>query len=311
MTKRKLLPALIFTLLAAFGGCSRDKPAEGRITIGVSYQNLSNEFIINMQDALRAKAKELNVNLIELDAQGRAENQISHCENFLSRGVDAVILNPEDQQGSAPALALVVKAGKPVVVVNSLVANVKEANAYVGSDDTEAGRIAATEIMRRLGGKGQIAVLHGAYGHSAEVQRSEGIRQVLAKFPAATIVSEQTGQWDRAKSLAVMENWLSSGRRIDAVIAQNDEMALGAQEAIEGAGKQKQILVIGIDAIPDALRAVAAGKLAATLFQDSRGQGATAVELAAALAQGKSVPKQTFLPFQLVTADNVAKFMKP
>jgi inositol transport system substrate-binding protein len=264
-----------------------------------------------MQDAIRAKAKELNVNLVELDAQGKAENQMAHCENFLSRSVDAVILNPADQQGSAPALALVVQAHRPVVVVNSIVSNVKEAGAYVGSEDGEAGRIAAAEIMRRLDGKGQIVVIHGPYGHSAEVQRSEGIRKELAKYPQAAIVSEQTGGWDRAKSLAVMENWLSSGRKIDAVIAQNDEMALGAEEAIEAAGKQKQILVIGIDAIPDALRAVGAGKLAGTVFQDARGQGSTAVELAVALAQGKTVRKDNYLPFQLVTRDNLEKFLKP
>jgi inositol transport system substrate-binding protein len=154
-------------------------------------------------------------------------------------------------------------------------------------------------------------VIHGPNGHSAEVQRSDGIRQVLAKFPGAKIVLEQTANWDRAQALNLMENWLASGRQIDAVIAQNDEMALGAYKAIETAGKQKEIAVIGIDAIPDALKAVADGKLVGTVFQDARGQGSLAVDLAVQLVQGQTVKHDNYIPFQLVTKENLSNFLKP
>jgi inositol transport system substrate-binding protein len=164
--------------------------------------------------------------------------------------------------------------------------------------------------MDVLQGKGNIAVIHGPNGHSAEVQRSEGIRQVLGKYPDAKIVLEQTANWDRAQALNLMENWLASGQKIDAVIAQNDEMALGALKAIQAAGKQNDIAVIGIDAIPDALKAVADGKMVGTVFQDAKGQGAMAVDLAVQLAQGKQVSHDNYIPFQLVTKDNVASFQK-
>ena len=300
-------------LIAALTGCGQKEssPAQHRISIGISYQDLQNEFIINIQDAVRAEAQKLNVDLLEADGQGKAENQISQVQNFIAQGVDAVILNPYDREGSAPAVDLAVKAHKPVVVVNAIVSNLDQANAYVGSEDAEAGRIEAQRIVDVLHGKGNVVIIHGPNGHSAEVQRTQGIRQILAKYPGIKIVAEQTANWDRAQALNLMENWLASGRQIDGVIAQNDEMALGALKAVEAAGKQKQIAVIGIDAIPDALKAVADGQMVGTVFQDAKGQGTLAVDLAVRLAEGKSVKHDNYIPFQLVTKENVAKFLKP
>ncbi|HTB85941.1 MAG TPA: substrate-binding domain-containing protein [Candidatus Sulfotelmatobacter sp.] len=306
--------ALTAVLLAAVAGCGQKEksPAQNpsRLTIGISYQNLQNEFIINIQDAVRAEAQKMDVNLVEVDGQGKAENQISQVEDFVARGVDAVILNPYDKDGSAHAVDLAVQAHKPIVVVNAIVSNLDKANAYVGSEDVKAGNIAAQRIMDVLLGKGNIAVIHGPNGHSAEVQRTEGIRQILTNYPNAKIVVEQTANWDRAQALNLMENWLASGQQIDAVIAENDEMALGALKAIEAAGKQNQISVIGIDAIPDALKAVADSKMVGTVFQDAKGQGALAVDLAVQLAQGKTVKHDNYIPFQLVTKENVINFQK-
>ena len=307
---KKTTAAVLLAL--ALTGCNQSQKSETahKITIGISYQNLQNEFIINIQDAVRAEAEKMGVNLIEADGQGKAENQIAQTEDFITRNVDAIILNPYDKEGSAHAVDLAVQAHKPIVVVNAIVSNLQKANAYVGSEDAEAGRIAAQRIIDVLQGKGDVAVIHGPNGHSAEVQRSDGIRQVLSKYPDAKIVVEQTANWDRAQALNLMENWLASGRKIDAVIAQNDEMALGALKAIEAAGKQKEIAVIGIDAIPDALRAVADGRLVGTVFQDAKGQGTLAVDLAVQLVEGKPVKHDNYIPFQLVTTNNVASFQK-
>jgi inositol transport system substrate-binding protein len=309
---KSLLPVIIVLLTLAFAGCNQKQDqttaqAGHRITVGISYQNLQNEFIINIQEAVRNEAKKLNVDLA--DGQGSAESQISEVQDFIARGVDAIILNPYDKEGSAHAVDLAVQAHKPIVIVNAIVSNLDKADAYVGSQDAEAGRIAAQRIMDVLHGRGNIAVIHGPYGHSAELQRSEGIREVLAKYPGGSIVLEQTANWDRAQALNLMENWLASGHKIDAVIAQNDEMALGAYKAIEAAGKQKDIAVIGIDAIPDALKAVAAGKLAGTVFQDAKGQGSLAVDLAVQIVQGGKVKHDNYLPFTLVTTENVGKFL--
>lgn len=308
MNARKLLKSfLLVASCALMAGCSH-RSGIHRITIGISYQNLQNEFIINIQDAVRAKAKELDIDLIELDSQGKAENQISQVENFIARGVDAIILNPFDKEGSAPAVDIAVREHMPIVVVNAIVSNLEKANAYVGSEDAEAGKIAAGHIMKLLNGKGNIAIIHGPNGHSAEVQRTEGIKQVLKNYPEANVVVEQTANWDRAQALTLMENWLASTRKIDAVIAQNDEMALGAYKAIEASGKQKEILVIGIDAIQDALKAVDEGKLVGTVFQDAKGQGALAVELAYKIIKGEKIEHNYYIPFKLVTKENLKEY---
>ncbi len=315
----KLFKASVMTILlaAAVSGCNQKQntdqnaavPAQHQLTIGITYQNLQNEFIINIQDAVRAEAKKQNVNLIDSDGQGNADDQISQVQDFIARGVDAVILNPYDKEGSAHAVDLAIQAHKPIVVVNAIVSNLQKANAYVGSEDAEAGRIEAQRIMDILHGKGNVVIIHGPNGHSAEVQRSEGIKEVLAKYPDVKVVAEQSANWDRAQALNLMENWLASGQKIDAVLAQNDEMALGALKAVQAAGKQNDIAVIGIDAIPDALKAVQDGKMVGTVFQDAKGQGTMAVDMAVQLAQGKTVQHDNYIPFQLVTKTNVADFM--
>ncbi len=310
---------LVAALMAALVcGCNQKQsgqtgagtPAPHQVTIGISYQDLQDEFIIHIQAAVRAEAKKLNVNLIESDGQGNAENQISQIQNFIAQNVDAIILNPYDREASAPAVDLAVRAHKPIVVVNALVANLQKANAYVGSEDAEAGRIETQRMTDVLHGAGDVVIIHGPNGHSAEVQRTEGIREILKKYPEIHVVAEQTANWDRAQALNLMENWLASGKKIDGVIAQNDEMALGALKAIQAAGKQNQIAVIGIDAIPDALKAVADGQMVGTVFQDAKGQGAMAVDLAVDLAEGKPVQHDNYIPFQLVTKTNVAEFMQ-
>jgi inositol transport system substrate-binding protein len=303
--KTSISTILICTLILI--SCHNTNSKKTRITIGITYQNLQNEFVINIQDAVRNKAKELNVKLIEVDGQGKAENQISQVENFLALDVDAIILNPFDQYGSAPVVSIANREKKPIVVINAVVVNLDKADAYVGSNDQEAGRIAATYIAKLLNGKGNIALIRGPNGHSAEIQRTEGIMEVLNTHPDMKIIFDQSGNWDRTQGLELMENWLSTGKPLQAVIAQNDEMALGAQKAIEASGRQKDILVIGIDAIPDALRAVKEGKLCATVFQDARGQGALALELAVKLCEGKPVEHTNYIPFQLITKENVGK----
>lgn len=304
--KHLLVLVLLFSVI---NGCY-NKKSKGKMVFGVSYQNLQNEFIINIQDAVRKRSKELNIELIELDAQGKAENQVSQLENLIAADVDAIILNPCDKEGSAPAVDIAVREKKPIVIINSVVTNLNKANAFVGSEDAEAGRIATEYIMKLLEGKGNIAVMHGLNGHSAEVQRSEGIREVMKKYPEAKIAFEQTANWDRAQAMALMENWLASPRKIDAVIAQNDEMALGAYNAIAAAGKQGEIKVIGIDAIHDALKSVSENKMVATIFQDAKGQGSVAVDLAKKIVQKQPVNHTYYIPFQLVTKANLKDFLR-
>ncbi|MHB1453445.1 MAG: substrate-binding domain-containing protein [Saccharofermentanales bacterium] len=320
MKKIRLLTIMMVLamLLSVAAGCSSSAtPTAGgsdaasaadKIKVGITYQNLQNEFILSIQDAARAKAAELGIELIEVDGQGNAETQISQVENFISQGVDAIILNPFDNDGCVPAVEKAVAANIPIIVVNGTVANVDKASAYVGSDSVESGRIEMQYAADMMNGKGNIVVIHGPNGHSAEIDRTAGINEILAKYPEIKIVAEQTANWDRAQGMTLMENWLQSGLEIDCVVAQNDEMGLGAYVAIEAAGKQADIKVIGIDAIPDALAAVEAGKFIGTVFQDAAGQGAKSVEVAVLAGQGETIDKSYMIPYLLVTKDNLADF---
>ena len=166
-------------------------------------------------------------------------------------------------------------------------------------------------IAKRLGGKGNVIMIHGYMGQAAQIQREQGAREVLKKYSGLKLLAHQTGEWDRAKSMSLMENWIQSyGKNIDAVFAQNDEMGMGAVKALEAAGMKDKVVVVSIDAIPDALQAVAKGTLDATVFQNAGQQGSQAIETALKIIEKQPFEKETLIPFQLVTKDNVAEFKK-
>ena len=313
MKKWKVLAAALLIVLGILSGCSgkaeekASGTAKGKLKIGVLYQNLQNEYIVNLQDSIRKYAKSADVQLIESDGEGKAENQISQVENLINQKVDAIILNPADKDGSAPVVEQAVAANIPIITVLAVVSNEDKATAHVGSDDVEAGKIEMKHIADLLGGKGKIGIIHGPNGNSAEVNRTAGNEKVLKDFPNIKVAAEQTANWSREEALSLTENWLQS-QKLDAIVAQNDEMALGAIKALSAAGKLKNIKVIGIDAIPDALNSVKSGELSATVFQDVDAQGKMAIEVAKKAAKGEKVDKDNMIPFQLVTKENLDKF---
>jgi inositol transport system substrate-binding protein len=296
-----LLGALL--ALAALGGCGSTPSGRETATIGVSMMNLSSEFVAMINRAMEAKARELGVRLIVNDAQRSADRQVQQVESFVAQRVDAIILNPCEVEASSPAVDRALAAGIPIVNVNSETRSAP--TAFVGSRDEEAGRIAMDFIARRLKGQGSVVMIHGFMGQAAQIKRDQGAREILAKHPGLRLLAEQSGEWDRAKGMALMENWIQSyGGKINAVFAQNDEMAMGALIALEQAKMKDKIVVAGVDAIADALQAVKDGRLDATVFQDAQGQGGAAVETAAKILRKQPYEKQVYIPFQLVTREN-------
>jgi inositol transport system substrate-binding protein len=306
----------LFAVLAAacaFEGCSGGRPASGggnrRPVIGVSLLNLSNEFIVMLNQAMQEKARALGVELIVNDAQRSANRQVEQVESFVAQNVDAIILNPCEVEASSPAVEKALAAGIPVINVNSETRVAP--TAFVGSRDEDSGRIAMEYIAQRLGGKGNVLMMHGYMGQAAQIKRDQGAREVLARYPGLKLLAEQTAEWDRAEAMSLMENWIQSyGDRINAVFAQNDEMGMGALMALEQAGRKSKVVVVGVDAIADALEAVRGGRLDATVFQDAKGQGAAAVETAVAIVRKQPYQKAVMIPFQLVTKENVARYLK-
>jgi inositol transport system substrate-binding protein len=313
------LVATLLLLLVAISGCGRpetsgrkEPPAADAkpITIGVSMMNLSNEFIVMLNRAMEAKAGELGVALFVNDAQRSAEKQVQQVESFIALQVDAILLNPCESEASSPAVDKALAAGIPIVNVNSETRSTP--TAFVGSRDEESAQIAMNYLAKRLDGRGNVVMIDGFLGQAAQIERDRGARDVLAKRPGLKLLADQTAEWDRAKAMTLMENWIQSyGDKIDAVFAQNDEMGMGALIALEQAKRKKKVVVASVDAIADALQAVKDGRLDATVFQDAQGQGWGAVETAVRLVKKLPCQKRLLLPFQLVTRENVDRYLAP
>jgi len=294
-------------------GCGKNEsapPDKNQVAIGVSLMNLSSEFIVMVNQAMEAKAKELGVRLVINDAQRNAERQVQQAESFIAQKVDAIILNPCEVEASSPAVDKALAAGIPIVNVNSETKS--SPTAFVGSRDEESARIAMEYIATRLNGKGNIVMMHGFLGQAAQIKREQGAREFLARQPGLKLIADQTAEWDRAKAMSLMENWIQSyGTNINAVFAQNDEMGMGALLALERAKMKDKVIVASVDAIADALQAVKDGRLDATVFQDARAQGGMAVETAVKIIRKQPFEKQVFIPFKLVTRENVSQYLQP
>ena len=311
------LNAIFASLIAAslLVGCNQSQDGKSgesfgeKLVIGASMLSMQNEFIVNVSDEMEAKAKELGVELITVDAERSALKQVEQVESFIAQGVDAIILNPCEVEASSPAVKLAMDANIPIINVNSETSVAP--TAFVGSDDTESARIAMNFLSEKLGGKGNVLMMHGFMGQAAQIKRDNGAKEILKANPGLKLLAEQTGEWDRAKAMSLTENWIQShGTKINAIFAQNDEMGMGAVKALESAKLKDKILVVSVDAIPDALQAVKKGTLDATVFQNAKEQGSKAIETAVKAARKEAFDKTTLIPFQLVTKENVGEFLK-
>ena len=282
-------------------------------TIGVSMAHFDDNFLTTVRDAMAAEGKtHKDVSLDFEDAQGDVGRQVSQVESFVAQRVAAIIVNPADASATKRMTDAARKAGIPIVYVNRKPDEPMGDGAYfVGSDSLVAGHLQMDYLAKELKGKGNIAIMLGELSTDATRDRTRGVKDIVAKNPGIKVVEEQTANFDRSQGINLMSQWLSSGKKFDAIAANNDEMALGALIAMKQAGvSPKSMLVGGVDATKEALNAMAKGDLAVTVFQDGRGQGKTAVDSAIKLAAGdKAVPKEDWIPYQLVTPDNYKSFL--
>ncbi|MHC4517878.1 MAG: sugar ABC transporter substrate-binding protein [Planctomycetota bacterium] len=307
--RRAIIFLVVVVLVVLLWIVKPDSPGPDQLVIGVSLLNLSNEFIVDIREAMESKAAEMGVKLIVTDAERSAERQIQQVEGFIARRVDAIVLNPCEVEASSPAVDKAIRAGIPIINVNSETRSVP--TAFVGSRDEESAEIAINYVAGRLNGEGRIVMITGYPGQAAEIKRTAGARAALTKYPGLKLIAEQTANWSREEGMTLMENWLQShGDGIDAVFAQNDEMGLGALNALQATGAKKRIILVSVDAIADALKAVDQGHLDATVFQNAKRQAETALETAVQIVGGQPYEKRVLIPFELVTRENVDQYTK-
>ncbi|WP_404846335.1 D-ribose ABC transporter substrate-binding protein [Dorea formicigenerans] len=266
----------------------------GNGSIGFSVSTLNNPFFVTLSEGAKDKADELGVNLIVVDAGDETAKQTSDIEDLISRNISVLIVNPVDSDAVAPAVKDAVSKGIKVISVDRVVNGV-DVDCAIASDNV-AGAEAATEYLVSLIGEGaKVAELQGTTGASATIDRGQGFHNVADK--KLNVVASQTGDFNRSDGMSVMENMLQADSGIQGVFAHNDEMALGAVEAI---GSRK-IVVVGFDATDDAQAAVKAGKMAATVAQKPDLMGATAVETAQKILNGETVDKEIPVEVELIT----------
>ena len=283
---------------APAGSDAKPTAVTGEKTIGLSISTLNNPFFVTLNDAAKAKADGLKAKLTVVDAQNDASKQAADVEDLIQQGVKLIIINPVDSAAVASAIESANKAGIPVITVDRSAGGGKVIS-HIASDNVAGGKLAGDYMLKSIAAGSDVAMLEGVAGSSAAIERGEGFTKAVEG--KVKIVASQTADFDRSKGLSVMENILQANPNIKAVFAQNDEMALGALEAIAAA--KKDIMVIGFDATADAVAKVKEGKLAATVEQQPKLIGEQAIDAAVKYLNGEQVPASIPVELKLVTKD--------
>ncbi|AZE54799.1 Sugar ABC transporter, substrate-binding protein [Pseudomonas synxantha] len=279
--------------------------------IGVSIARVDDNFMTYVRSGLEAAAKQQDVQIQFEDAQGDVVRQLNQVEGFLNQKVDAVIVLPVDTAATANITRAAVAAKTPLVYVNRHPdeRTLPKGVVTVASNDIEAGQLQMRYLAEKLDGQGNVAIIMGDLAQNATHDRTEGARQVLKDFPGIKIVEQQSAEWQRNKGMDLTSNWLLAGTQFDAIVANNDEMAIGAAMALQQAGKAKgEIAIVGIDGLPDGLAAIKRGLLAASVFQDPKAQATQAVQAAIKMIKGEPIEAEVWVPFELIKPEQVAVF---
>ena len=282
-------------------------------TIGVSMALFDDNFLTVVRTSMQSRAQQLNVGIQFEDAQNDIGRQLNQIQNFIAQKVDAIIVNPVDTDATPRMTRLAVAARIPLVYVNRLPADkqLPAGVAFVGSDETQSGTLQMLEVCRLLHGKGDIVIMMGELTNQSARQRTQDVYDVIARpqCHGIQVLAKQTANWKRTEAADLMTNWLSAGLRPQAVVANDDEMAIGAIQSLKQAKLLSATVVAGIDATADGLAALKAGDLKATVFQNAAAQGTGAVDTALKLARGEKVASFVWVPFELVTAANLADYL--
>uniref|UniRef100_UPI00398C2FC0 substrate-binding domain-containing protein n=1 Tax=Herbaspirillum frisingense TaxID=92645 RepID=UPI00398C2FC0 len=324
---KKTLASLLLMAVAT-GVHAQNKP----LRIGAAVYGLKGEFMQMWSNQLKAHpaVQDGTVQVTVFDGNYDALTQSNQFDTMILQKYDAIIFVPIDLKAGAAPVQKAVKAGIPVIGSNTRVQG-DVLTSYVGNDDVVAGRLEAEALMKSIGGKGNIVMIEGPIGQSAQIERARGNDEVLARYKDVKVLARKTGNWSRAESMALMENWLTAHPgQIKGVLAQNDDEALGALQAIKAKGiDPRTIPVVGIDGIADAIAAVKRGEMV-TQFQDAQAQAQGALDVALRAIKGPSYqPRSTIwadygdklawkggaeksytVPWTTITPENADAFLK-
>ncbi|MBK5074943.1 ribose ABC transporter substrate-binding protein RbsB [Budviciaceae bacterium CWB-B4] len=286
-----LVSATALTLSVSAGAMAKDN-------IALVVSTLNNPFFVSMKDGAQKKADELGYNLIVLDSQNNPAKELGNVQDLTVRGTKLLLINPTDSDAVGNAVLMANKAKIPVVTLDRA-ANKGEVASHVASDNVAGGKMAGEFIAKKLGNDAKVIQLEGITGTSAARERGEGFKQSMTDHPFKLLAS-QPADFDRTKGLNVMQNLLTAHADVQAVFAQNDEMALGAMRALQTAGK-KDVLIVGFDGTNDGIKAVKSGRMSATIAQQPELIGSMGVEVADKILKGEKVEASNPVALKLIT----------
>lgn len=302
---------IIFTLFIACNNkITETLKLTKKVTIGVCISSFNDKYLSYLLNEMRNYSESLtDVEVIFVDSHNDSNIQLAQVEDFISKRVDALIVNPVHTDSSKPITDKAKEANIPIISITEPFLNQNDAESYIASDAKQAGTLQMEYLAKLINYKGNVAIMMGVMGDEEQRVRTEAYHEVIEKYPEMKIVAEQTAEWDRSRGTALMQNWLESDIDIDVVASNNDEMAIGALQAIEDAGKLDKIIVGSIDATPAGLEYLKNGKLDVTVFQDGAGQARCAIETAIKISKGEKVQDRILWKNELALKANVDKYI--
>lgn len=315
--RARTLIAGILALILLASGCGRfTTDAAGsdpkNPTIGVSVYNMTSFITLGREGAQR-EADALGAEMLWRSANNDVNNQVAQLQTFINQRVDAIVIAPVNSSTLAPQIEAAEEAGIPVFVTNLTVDRPQAdlTKAYIGPDDVAAGAQAFRSAAERIEGKGNVVLLQGPLGQSGEIDRTTGVERALRKYPDITLLAKQTANWDRNEAYNVMNNWLSAhGGKIDAVVAENDDMAIGAIRSLATRDLVGKVPVTGVDGIEDGLDLIQKGQISATNLQNAPLELGLAIAVAVRQIRGEPYPKKALIDMPVVDSRNVDEIMR-
>ncbi len=303
-------------LMAAAAAAILAMPLAHAEKIGVTMASFDDTFLTILRNSISDAAKKDGATVQIEDGGNDVGKQLSQVQNMIAQKVDAIVVNAVDTDATPKITKMVTAAKIPLVYVNRKPVDFDKLPAgvaVVASDEKQSGTLQARQVCKLLGGKGDILVLMGELSNESARARTKDIEDVIATKECAgmKIVDKREGKWSRTQGQDITMNWLSSGAKFDAIVSNNDEMAIGAINALKAARKlTPKTVVAGIDATPDGLAAMKSGDLKVSVYQNAAGQGAQAVAAALKLAKKQPVERFVNVPFELVTPENMSQYAK-
>ncbi|HKT62948.1 sugar ABC transporter substrate-binding protein [Burkholderia sp. 22313] len=303
-------------LMAAAAAAILAMPLAHAEKIGVTMASFDDTFLTILRNSISDAAKKDGATVQIEDGGNDVGKQLSQVQNMIAQKVDAIIVNAVDTDATPKITRMVAAAKIPLVYVNRKPVDFDKLPAgvaVVASDEKQSGTLQARQVCKLLGGKGDILVLMGELSNESARARTQDIEDVIATKDCSgmKIVDKREGKWSRTQGQDITMNWLSSGTKFDAIVSNNDEMAIGAINALKAARKlTPKTVVAGIDATPDGLAAMKSGELKVSVYQNAAGQGAQAVAAALKLAKKQPVDRYVNVPFELVTPENMSQYAK-